>query len=104
VRTDESEHWDIRAVMEGGIPNRELDELAPYWQTLPGLREALFETSEAISEPMRLPQSQSNGISLCRDCGAELPTSVVSALADAVKALEKKYASIMSDVAGRIST
>jgi len=42
VRTDESEHWDVRAVMEGGIPNRELDELAPYWQTLPGLREALF--------------------------------------------------------------
>lgn len=45
VRMDESEHWDVRAVMEGGIPNRELDELGCYWAALTGLREAIFETN-----------------------------------------------------------
>lgn len=36
------EKWDIHAIMFGGIPNRELDDLKEYWNALPGLREALF--------------------------------------------------------------
>lgn len=36
------EKWDIHAIMFGGIPNRELDDLKEYWDALPGLREALF--------------------------------------------------------------
>ena len=43
VRNRETEQWDIRAIMEGGIPERELDGLAPYWQVFGGAREALFE-------------------------------------------------------------
>lgn len=40
--TQAAEHWDIYATMFGGIPDREIDELAEYWRALPGLREALF--------------------------------------------------------------
>lgn len=43
VRADETEHWDVRAVMFGGIPKRELDELEDYWTQFPGLRKALFK-------------------------------------------------------------
>lgn len=34
---------DLFATMHGGIPASELDELAEYWDALPGLREALFD-------------------------------------------------------------
>ena len=37
-----AEHWDIRALMFGGIPEVEIDELNSYWSALPGLRKALF--------------------------------------------------------------
>lgn len=37
-----AEHWDIHALMFGGIPEEEINELAFYWNALPGLREALF--------------------------------------------------------------
>lgn len=38
-----AEHWDIHALMFGGIPENEIDELNVYWSALPGLREALFK-------------------------------------------------------------
>jgi type I restriction enzyme M protein len=34
---------DLRAHLEGGIPNRDLDALEPYWSTFPSLRGQLFE-------------------------------------------------------------
>jgi type I restriction enzyme M protein len=37
-----AESWDIYATMFGGIPKGELDALKPYWDALPGLRNALF--------------------------------------------------------------
>ena len=37
-----SESWDIYASMFGGIPQKEIDELKEYWNTFPGLQEALF--------------------------------------------------------------
>lgn len=36
------ETWDLYAAMFGGIPNSELDPLAPYWQAFAGLRPSLF--------------------------------------------------------------
>ena len=36
------ESWDIYASMFGGIPVREMEELADYWAAFPGLRDALF--------------------------------------------------------------
>lgn len=43
VQNRKTEHWDIRAIMEGGIPTRELDELGAYWQVFRGVRKELFE-------------------------------------------------------------
>ena len=37
-----TEHWDIHALMFGGIPQKEIDELNTYWMALPGLRETIF--------------------------------------------------------------
>ena len=39
---ESAESWDIHAAMFGGIPQSEIDLLAPYWEALPGLRETLF--------------------------------------------------------------
>ncbi len=40
--TEKSESWDIFASMFGGIPESELQELRPYWDAFPGLKETLF--------------------------------------------------------------
>ena len=37
---------DIEAHLKGGIPNRDIDGLAAYWQVLPDLRRELFEDTE----------------------------------------------------------
>ncbi|WP_295433810.1 class I SAM-dependent DNA methyltransferase [uncultured Thiodictyon sp.] len=37
---------DIEAHLKGGIPNRDIDGLAAYWQVLPSVRHALFEDTE----------------------------------------------------------
>lgn len=39
---EKSESWDIYASMFGGIPDSELQELHPYWDAFPGLKEMLF--------------------------------------------------------------
>ena len=36
---------DIEGHLRGGIPERDLDALAEYWQVLPGVRPALFESA-----------------------------------------------------------
>ena len=40
--SEPAESYDIYAAMFGGIPPAELESLAPYWEALPGLRDALF--------------------------------------------------------------
>ncbi|MBN8706963.1 MAG: type I restriction-modification system subunit M [Bacteroidetes bacterium] len=40
--SEKAESWDLYASMFGGIPEKEIDGLAVYWNALPGLREALF--------------------------------------------------------------
>ena len=45
---DTSEPEDIQDIdghLRGGIPERDLDALADYWQVLPGVRDALFESA-----------------------------------------------------------
>ncbi|MCQ1550292.1 MAG: type I restriction-modification system subunit M [Candidatus Accumulibacter phosphatis] len=41
--TEPEDLQDIDAHLRGGIPDRELDALAPYWQVFPAVRAALFE-------------------------------------------------------------
>lgn len=45
--TEKSESWDIFASMFGGIPESEFQELRPYWDAFPGLKETLFTSDNA---------------------------------------------------------
>lgn len=41
--SDEEDLQDIEAHLRGGIPERDIDALEPYWQVCPQLREVLFQ-------------------------------------------------------------
>ena len=43
--TEPEDLQDIDGHLRGGIPERDLDALADYWQVLPGVRAALFESA-----------------------------------------------------------
>lgn len=40
--SENAESWDMYALMFGGVPEKELDELAEYWQLFPSLKQELF--------------------------------------------------------------
>ena len=46
---------DIDGHLRGGIPERDLDRLADYWQVLPGVRAALFEPLRPGYAQLKLP-------------------------------------------------
>lgn len=49
--SEKAESWDIYSTMFGGIPVKEINELANFWDALPGLKEAVFtETSSGYAE------------------------------------------------------
>jgi type I restriction enzyme M protein len=52
--TEPEDLQDIDAHLRGGIPNRDLDALAAYWQVIPGVRAALFKKAD----PARRDYSQ----------------------------------------------
>ncbi len=41
----DAESWDLHATMLGGIPVKEINQLASYWQAFPALRNTLFENT-----------------------------------------------------------
>lgn len=43
--TEPEDLQDIEGHLRGGIPERDLDALGPWWQVLPGVRAALFESA-----------------------------------------------------------
>ncbi len=43
--TEPEDLHDIDAHLNGGIPNRDVDGLDRYWQVMPGVRDALFESA-----------------------------------------------------------
>ena len=45
--SEQAESWDIYASMYGGIPKKELDAFAEYWQAFPQLKAALFAADNA---------------------------------------------------------
>lgn len=45
--SEQAESWDILAVMSGGIPNAEIDQLRDYWDAFPNLRGKLFCSDSA---------------------------------------------------------
>src|SRR5205823_5877129 len=40
--TDAEDLQDIAAHLQGGIPNRDIDDLSRYWDVFPGVRTTLF--------------------------------------------------------------
>lgn len=44
--SDQAENWDIYALMFGGVPESEIDNLADYWKAFPSLKDALFSSQE----------------------------------------------------------
>lgn len=55
---DSSEPEDLQDIdghLRGGIPERDLDALADYWQVLPGVRAVLFEALRPGYARLRLP-------------------------------------------------
>ena len=44
--TEAEDLQDITAHLRGGIPDRDLDNLKPYWQVFPGVRAALFKATD----------------------------------------------------------
>jgi type I restriction enzyme M protein len=49
---------DIEGHLRGGIPERDLDALASYWQVLPGVRAALFESLRPGYARLTLPLAE----------------------------------------------
>lgn len=45
--SEDAESWDLHATMLGGIPENEINQLADYWKTFPGLRNDLFEKTSS---------------------------------------------------------
>ena len=43
----EAESWDLHATMLGGIPQKEIDALAPFWEAFPNLRKTLFNLTSS---------------------------------------------------------
>jgi len=57
--TEPEDLHDISGHLLGGIPERDLDALADYWQVLPGLRATLFESGRRLGYAcLRLPLSE----------------------------------------------
>jgi type I restriction enzyme M protein len=44
--TEAEDIQDIEAHLKGGIPNRDVEGLAPYWQVCPGLKAQLFSSAD----------------------------------------------------------
>lgn len=57
--SDPEDLQDIDGHLRGGLPERDIDALAPYWAVMPGLRAALFAPGDRAGyHQMRLPQPQ----------------------------------------------
>ena len=57
--TEAEDIHDLEAHLLGGVPDRDLDALAPYWKLLPSVRAALFESAGRPGfSQLRVPPSE----------------------------------------------
>ncbi len=56
--TEPEDFQDITGHMCGGIPNRDLDTLKPYWEVFPAVRAALFEEARPGYSKLRIPATE----------------------------------------------
>ncbi len=54
--SETTESWDIYASMFGGIPEKEINELNPYWEAFPGLRNDLFMKSSSDHTKLKVDE------------------------------------------------
>jgi len=54
--SEKAESWDLFASMFGGIPESELRELCPYWESFPGLKETLFTSENGSYYRLNVPE------------------------------------------------
>jgi type I restriction enzyme M protein len=80
--SDTAETWDIYASMFGGIPKSEIAAFDDYWQTFPGLKEALFTENGSPHSALAV-----------EDVEKAIRNN------EAVTAWERKYAEAFSDFA-----
>lgn len=86
IRRNNFERWDISAVMFGGVPNTELDDLSDYWNVLNTLRTTLFTTKGNYSQI----KVEDVGSAILEDSSAKAYSkSVAAALAGFDKTLKK---------------
>lgn len=55
-----AESWDLHATMLGGIPNSEIAQLHPYWQSFPQLHDALFVAKSAAYSELAIAKQDVN--------------------------------------------
>ncbi|MCM1139885.1 MAG: type I restriction-modification system subunit M [Muribaculum sp.] len=91
------EQWDIYATMFGGIPNTELDTLAPFWTAFPSLRSQLFEeTTEGYSRLIPKPEDVKNVIVANADVRS-FAVDYSSAVAPIATALNENLIEVLGD-------
>ncbi|MBW7894895.1 MAG: type I restriction-modification system subunit M [Opitutaceae bacterium] len=56
--TEPEDLQDIDAHLRGGIPERDIDALHPYWDILPSVRATLFTPLRSGYSALRIPQSE----------------------------------------------
>ena len=56
--TAQEDLQDIDGHLRGGIPERDIDALAPYWQVIPAVRAALFRTERPGYAALALPLAE----------------------------------------------
>jgi len=60
--TEPEDLQDIDGHLRGGIPERDVDALSGYWEVMPGLRAALFESLRPDYVQLSKPSSELKGI------------------------------------------
>jgi type I restriction enzyme M protein len=56
--SDAEDLQDLEGHLRGGIPNRDIDALAPYWQVFPAVRATLFEEARSGYSKLRIPAAE----------------------------------------------
>jgi type I restriction enzyme M protein len=73
---------DIDAHLRGGIPNRDIDDLAPYWQVFPSLKAQLFTAADRPGySDLKVPASDIKRVILGHPEFAAFTETVTAALA-----------------------
>ncbi|MGO7174168.1 N-6 DNA methylase [Rhizobium ruizarguesonis] len=81
--TEPEDLQDIEGHLKGGIPERDIDDLAAYWQIMPALRATLFAPADRPRyHLLRLPQAEVKAVILDHPEFRALTTAAAAIFAD----------------------